>query len=82
MNKQAENVVNSLNTYNGTRESQDEILAKNYQSPVTAKTSVEVEGNFCASVYVEETNTESLSIEGQKVTEGNTFDFSGNDTWK
>lgn len=66
---------------NNCLESEVYMKRKIYESPLTLRTEVELEGEFMkASVFEDEENTENLTIEDHKVDE--TFDFSGdNDSW-
>lgn len=49
-----------------------------YVAPQTKSSEVELENNFCGSVFVDKEDTENLTIEDHKVDE--TFDFSS-DNW-
>lgn len=55
---------------------------KTYVAPETEMRTVELEQGFMsASVFEDAENTESLTIENQKVSD-DVFDFSGNEKWE
>lgn len=49
-----------------------------YVAPQTKNSEVELENNFCGSVFVDKEDSEDLPIENQ--TKGEEFDFGGS-TW-
>lgn len=55
---------------------------KEYEVPLTTYSEVEVEGNFCGSVYETEENTESLSIENHEVDTDHIYNFGDETEWK
>ena len=62
----------------------DKEQRKQYETPVTTRTAVELESGFMAdSVYKTSENTEALSIKDQQVDQSSSnFDFSSENTWE